>query len=248
MVHVFVASWNRVSMMLEECLRSPGIEVWSDASGGWGCGAMWGDRWFQVAWKDWTGLAGASIAVKGLLPIIIAAAIWGMWRGKIVLCHCDNQSVHGVSCMGGYCRSPSMAQMLRCLFFSEAKFDVTLSTAHVPGEENGPADSLSGNKLSSFCDLVLQARTEPSPVPGELVICKRPLDHGHLERLARDLANNSLASSTKHVYASGQKRYLEFCQCSSLTLFPLAEDQLCSFAYISFYVGLTRNAKSDNIS
>ena len=34
--------------------------VWSDASGGWGCGAMWGD---------------ASIAVKELVPIIIAVAI-----------------------------------------------------------------------------------------------------------------------------------------------------------------------------
>lgn len=60
--HVFVALWNGVSMMLEECLRSPGIEEWSDASGGCGCGAMWGD---------------ASIAVKELVPIIIAVAIWG---------------------------------------------------------------------------------------------------------------------------------------------------------------------------
>lgn len=47
--------------------------------------------------------------------------------------------------------------------------------------------------------------------------------------MARDLANNSLAPSTKRVYASGQKRYLEFCRLSSLSPFPLSEGQLCSF-------------------
>ena len=47
--------------------------------------------------------------------------------------------------------------------------------------------------------------------------------------MARDLASNSLAPSTKRVYASGQKRYLAFCEISSLSPFPLAEDQLCSF-------------------
>ena len=64
----------------------------------------------------------------------------------------------------------------------------------------------------------------------ETAICKGPLDFRHLERVARDLAQNSLAPLTKRTYASGQKRYLVFfCQRSSLSPFPLAEDQLCSF-------------------
>ena len=33
---VFVSSWNGVSMTLQECLKSPGVEIWSDASGSWG--------------------------------------------------------------------------------------------------------------------------------------------------------------------------------------------------------------------
>ena len=86
----------------------------------------------------------------------------------MVLCHCDNQAV--VSAVrGGYCKDPSMAQMLRCLFFLEAKFDLTLTAVHVPGVENGPADSLSRNKLSSFFDLVSQAQATPTQVPEELV-------------------------------------------------------------------------------
>ena len=167
--HVFLCSWNGVSMMLEECLKSPGVEIWSDASGGWGCGALWGDQWFQLEWSQFYDFASASIAVKELLPIVVAAAVWGhLWRGKVVLCHCDNLAVVSAVC-GGYCKDPSMAQMLRCLFFVEAKLELTLSAAHVPGVENGPADRLSRNKMSSFFHLVPQAQASPASVPKALV-------------------------------------------------------------------------------
>lgn len=59
------------------------------------------------------------------------------------------------------------------------------------------------------------------------------MDIRRLEDLARDLVNNSLAPSTRRVYASGQKRYLEFCRRGGLSPFPLSEDQLCTFvAYL----------------
>ena len=58
---------------------------------------------------------------------------------------------------------------------------------------------------------------------------QRSLDLQRLECLARDLINGSLAPSTKRVYASGQKRYLEFCRAGSLASFPATEDQLCTF-------------------
>ena len=59
------------------------------------------------------------------------------------------------------------------------------------------------------------------------------MDLRRLEDLARDLINDSLAPSTRRVYASGQKRYLEFCRSGGLSPFPLSEDQLCTFvAYL----------------
>ena len=94
--------------MFEECLKLPGVEVWSDASEGWGCGALWGDRWFQLEWSQYQDFMGASIVVKELLPIVVAAAIWGhLWMGKVVLCHCDNPAVVSAVC-GGYCKDPSI--------------------------------------------------------------------------------------------------------------------------------------------
>ena len=80
--HVFAGSWNGVSLMKEIGLDSPSVEMLSDASGGWGCGACWGYNWFQVRWQDWPAFAGVSIAAKELLPIIVVAATWGLRSGR----------------------------------------------------------------------------------------------------------------------------------------------------------------------
>ena len=167
--HVFARSWNGLSLMRDRDSSAPATEMWSDASGGWGCGAWWESKWFQVAWCEWPGFAGNSIAAKELLPIIVAVALWGpQWVGSSVLCHCDNEGVVAVI-RGGYCKDPSLAHMLRCLFFLEAKFDVVLTAVHVPGVRNGVADSISRNNLHTFFNLHPQAHQQPCPVPRELI-------------------------------------------------------------------------------
>ena len=118
--HVFASG---VAMMREGNGRDQGVEIWSDASGSWGCGAFWGAEWFQVPWCEWPDFGEASIAAKELLPIIVAVAVWGpVWRGQCVVCHCDNQSVVDVV-RGGYGKHSRLALMLCCLFFLEAKYD-----------------------------------------------------------------------------------------------------------------------------
>ena len=164
--HTFAGSWNGVSMIRRE---GPDVDIWSDASGSWGSGALWGGKWFQVPWGEWPAFREASIAAKELLPIIVAAAVWGAaWVGSTVCCHCDNQSVVA-SVRGGYCKDASMVHMLRCLFFLEAKFSLTLTAVHVPGVNNGAADAISRNRLDMFFHLVPQAQQGPCPVPRGLV-------------------------------------------------------------------------------
>ena len=166
---IFVGSWNGVSMMLDLDLKSPAVHFWSDASGSWGCGAWWGSKWFQVPWSDWPDFLVASIAAKELLPVIVAAAIWGeSWQGSVVLCHCDNMSVVA-AVKGGYCKDPAMGHMLRCLFYLEARFSFTLTAEHVAGVENGVADAISRNKLATMFCLSPQMSRVPSTVPHALV-------------------------------------------------------------------------------
>ena len=64
-----------------------------------------------------------------------------------------------------------------------------------------------------------------SPAPSD----RHTLDFQRLEFLAQDHVNDSLAPSTKRVYATGQRRYLEFCKLHKLTSFPATENQLCIF-------------------
>lgn len=174
--HVFLSPWNGVSMMWDR-KGSETVEVWSDASGAWGCGALWGRRWCQVAWEEWPGFATVHIAAKELLPIIVAAAIWGQeWKGETVLCHCDNQAVVAVM-NGGYCKDTAMAHMLRCLFYLEAKYEMRLTSVHVPGLQNGAADAISRNQLDTFFTLVPQASQQPYNYPRGLVeglVVQRP--------------------------------------------------------------------------
>ena len=70
---------------------------------------------------------------------------------------------------GGYCRDPTMAHMLRCLFFLEAKFEVVLTAIHVPGVDNGPADAISRNNLDVFFGLVPLAHQVACQIPVGLV-------------------------------------------------------------------------------
>ena len=120
-------------MMGRESLLTPEVEIWSDASRSWGCGAVWDSQWLQVKWSDWPSFATATIVAKELLPTMVAAAIWGQaWGGSTVMCHCDNQGVVA-AVRGGYGKVPAMAHMLRCLFFREAKFGFGLSAVHVSG-------------------------------------------------------------------------------------------------------------------
>ena len=70
----------------------PDTQVISDASGAWRCEAIWKGEWLQYQWEtSWQHL---SIAAKELVPIVMAAALWGhKWRGMVVQFVSDNEAV-----------------------------------------------------------------------------------------------------------------------------------------------------------
>ena len=104
----FLASWNGVSF-LPPPSHLPKLELTTDASGSWGCGAWHLDSWFQLQWDARS--YSLPIPEKELLPIILACDTWGSsWWGKQILCHCDNQAV--VACL----RSRSSPVKASCTF------------------------------------------------------------------------------------------------------------------------------------
>ena len=163
----FLQEWNGVGFMSACAQPTAMVELVSDASGSWGCGAFWGSRWLQVQWDD--SAVRLPIAAKELLPIILGAAIWGAWwKGLVVTCRCDNQAVVS-TLLSRTSREEHMMHMLRCLFYIEAAFNFQLRCHHIPGVQNTAADALSRNNADLFFAPVPLANPAPDNPPDQLV-------------------------------------------------------------------------------
>ena len=87
--YTFMEQWNGVNM-IHHALAPP-VEVWTDASGSFGCGAICPtfSRWIQLPWRGTETSQvmdeGRSIMWMELLPIVLACAVWGpVLRGRSV--------------------------------------------------------------------------------------------------------------------------------------------------------------------
>lgn len=172
----FMDSWNGVSMMGTPDRGRRSIHIWTDASGHFGCGALdpVTQSWIQLQWpqayaRDWVKLKDESIALKELLPIVLACAIWGVrWKGSAVTVHCDNLGVVQLV-NSGYSRVPQIMHLLRCLFFTRAYFELELWAVHIPGKENTLADAILRNDLLYFFSQVPGATNSREVVPPTLL-------------------------------------------------------------------------------
>ena len=161
--HCFLHHWNGQSFFPR---ASPSVHVFSDAAGSFGCGAFQTDgNWFQLAWPD--SMKEPSIAVMELIPVVIAASIWGPhWQGQLVCFHSDNVAVvRDVS--KGFSADKALIHLLRCLSFFAAFFRFHYTATHISGVANRAADALSCNNLVLFHSLVPQVHAR-SLVPGQL--------------------------------------------------------------------------------
>ena len=83
----FAKNWNGSSLVIPQ--NATEHTITSDASGAWGCGA-WHET--QIPWDEST--QSLQIAIKEMIPIIVAACIWGhKWSRSKVIARCDNMAV-----------------------------------------------------------------------------------------------------------------------------------------------------------
>ncbi len=74
----FGLRWNGTAMMCSVVATEQAqIVLVTDASGSWGCGTAWNEKWFQLSWSKAEEVREWSIMPKELLPIVVAAAVWG---------------------------------------------------------------------------------------------------------------------------------------------------------------------------
>ena len=162
----FVMAWNGVSFLLPPS-HLPQLQMASDASGSWGCGAWHGRHWFQLQWDERA--APLPIMAKELLPIVLAVSVWGPgWGGHRIICLCDNQAV--VACLHSRTsRVGYIMHMLRALAFIEARHSFSLVPRYIDTKANHLADDLSRDHLISFRLKVPHACAEAIPLPLRLL-------------------------------------------------------------------------------
>ena len=172
---IFASQWNGTSMLVRGSKDHPVFTVTSDASGTWGCGAYEAELWFQLQWP--TSMDDCHISVKEMIPVVIAAAIWGeRWVGQSVRFQSDNSAVVALL-NSGSSRDEALMHLMRCLVFITAKFNFTVSASHIRGVHNQLADALSRNNHNYFLVNHPQATPRPSPIPialRDLLIISKP--------------------------------------------------------------------------
>ena len=172
----FLEAWNGITMIQGGNSSQVSHQVWTDASGHFGCGAWWpaADSWLQLRWqqaytKEWEALRNESITLKELLPVVLACSVWGPgWQGSTVTFHCDNMGAVAVI-NSGYSRIPQIMHLLRCLFFIRAYFQISVRAVHIPGQRNCIADAISRNNLDYFFSQVPQVASRCTIVPRNLL-------------------------------------------------------------------------------
>ncbi len=173
--HMFLASWNGVSLLRPERLRVANTHFYSDASGGFGCGAVWAQQWLQFRWPP--SYSDVSITPKEFIPIVMACMVWGRsWQGKVVHVHCDNAAAVAVL-NAGYSRDEHLMHLVRCLSFIIAVWDISLVAYHIPGALNCVADAISRDNLSLLFSKVPGVSPQPTRVPPplvEILVTERP--------------------------------------------------------------------------
>ena len=161
-------------MVASLLLGEEDVIVATDALGSWGCGAVWSQNWFHCPWNEaW---AGVPINTKELVPIVVAVAMWGrLWRNSHVLILCDNLAVVMVL-RARTCKDAIMMHLLRSLHFFLAKWDIALTSQHIPGVTNHAADALSRNNMQAFHSMMKDASplTAVPQMLWDLLVMERP--------------------------------------------------------------------------
>ena len=169
MWQIFLDHWNGVSLFLPPFTQtSPDIHLFTDAAGGIGYGAFYDNQWFQGKWLPSHQLnpdTGISIAWQELYPIYLACMLWApLWANKRICFLCDNQATVAILSSKNS-KIPQIMNLVRLSTLQTLLFNFTFTAKHVPGVDNGIADSLSRFQMSRFHTLAPDALPAPCQIP-----------------------------------------------------------------------------------
>ena len=143
-----------------------------------------------------------------MIPLVIAAEIWGETRGRHFILVCsDNMAVVNML-KYGLCHDRHLAFCFRELAIGAVLNNFMFTAIHIPGKFNKASDALSHLNLQPFKSLVSDSNSDSLPVPTSLL--HKILFPAWTTNVY--LMSMTWALSTFRSYSSGRKQFLLLCE------------------------------------
>ena len=139
------------------------VQLFTDASGSIGYGAICKKSWFQGRWSEWW--LDQNITLKELYPIVIAIELWGeCLTNKRLHIRTDNQALVSVICKQTS-REPLIMILVRRLVLHCLRCNLIITASHISGKSNAIADALSRFQMCRFWGLAPWANKKACAIP-----------------------------------------------------------------------------------
>ena len=143
------------------------LELYTDAAGSKGYGAILGQRWFFGRFPDtWQSF---NITFLELFPIVLAVRHWRChMSNRCIVFVTDNAAL--VSIINQQTSKHKLVMtLIRDLVSTSLRFNIIFRARHIPGLNNTRADCLKCLQIARFKELSPQADDLPTVVPENLL-------------------------------------------------------------------------------
>ena len=224
----FLDNFNgRAFFLSDRWETSATLQLFTDAAGSKGYGAVFGSHWFYGAWPgSWRSL---NISCLELFPITLSVHVWGyLMANQRVVFFTDNAALVDIINKQSSKHKLIMA-LLRPLILCCLRHNILFKARHVPGLQNSRADFISRFQIDSFKaitpDFNISHSGPDEPSTGELVAN------------LRDLLSSALKPGSRKLYQRAWAVFQDFAHRfykTSSPQLPLSPNMLALFiSYLS---------------
>lgn len=159
----FLSNWNGISFFINDNIeKAADIQLYTDATMT-AFGGIYRNEWFQGEFPSELLYEQTSMALLELYPIVMACMLWGkFWNRKRILFNCDNIATVEII-NKGRSKISSIMKLMRTLTYQSAINGFVIHAQHIPGVDNGIADSISRYQMVKFRTMAPEANMRPTP-------------------------------------------------------------------------------------
>ena len=168
---------NRPFLDFSKTLIADELDMYSDASGKLGMGALCQSDWMYILWpKEFLKRCKPSIEYLELFGVVAGVLAWiHRFKNRRIVLFCDNESVVGmINLTTTSCKNCMV--LIRILVFKGLIENVRIFAKHIAGTKNELADNLSRNRLDLFHKNCKRKGKTMAKIPTEVPEAIWPID------------------------------------------------------------------------